>query len=133
MDRKQQHHRIDRLHPRISTDIPCRVGLSEGELSAARILNLSVGGLKFCCGRTTFHSMIPEDQRTPGRIVDVMTVIHFELQLAGKPASSIQTQASIIHSERLSQDEFHIGVQFIDMDEAAFQVLQVCIDEHLKQ
>lgn len=73
--------------------------------------------------------MIPEDQRTPGRIVDVKIELDFELQSSGQPASTFHTQATIIHSERLSQDEFHIGVLFTSMEETAFQVLKAYIDE----
>lgn len=112
-------------------DTPCRAGLSGSKLSAARILNLSLGGLKFSCRRDAFHSMVPADQRTPGRVIDVMIELDFELQLPGQPASAINTQATIIHSERLSQDEFHIGVQFIGMDEAAFRVLRAYVEARL--
>lgn len=133
MDIKQKHLRIDRLYSRISTDIACQAGLPGGELTAARIRNLSVGGLKFSCRRDAFYSMIPEDQRTPGRVVDVMVEISFELQPAGQPVSHFNTRATIIHSERLSQDEFHIGVQFIDMEEAAFQVLKAYINDFMPE
>lgn len=129
VDIKQKHLRIDRLYSRISTDIACQAGQPGGELTAVRIRNLSVGGLKFSCGHDAFNGMIPEDQRTPGRVVGVMVEINFELQPNGQPASRFNTQATIIHSERLSQDEFHIGVQFIDMEEAAFQVLKAYIDD----
>jgi hypothetical protein len=126
----KQHLRIDRAHQRISADIPCRAGLPAGERSAARILNLSAGGLKFSCRRDAFYSMVPEDQRTPGRVVDVMIEVEFELQPSGQPASGVQTQATIIHSERLAQDEFHIGVQFIGMDEETSRLLNSYIGEH---
>ena len=112
-------------------DTPCRAGLSGDKLSAARILNLSVGGLKFSCRRDAFHSMVPPDQRTPGRVVDVIIELDFELQLPGQPPSVINTRGTIIHSERLSQDEFHMGVQFTGMDEAAFRVLKAYVEERL--
>lgn len=129
MDIKQQHLRIERAYQRINTDFPCSVGLPNGELSAARILNLSVNGLKFSCGRDTFHRMLPEDQRTPGRVVDVTIEIDFELHPRGQPASACNTQAAIIHSERLSQDEFHIGVQFTRIDDDTFKLLKACVEE----
>ena len=129
MDIKQQHLRIERAYQRITTDIPCSAGLPDGELSAARILNLSVNGLKFSCSRDAFHRMLPEDQRTPGRVVDVIIEIDFELHPPGQPVSGCNTRATIIHSERLSQDEFHIGVQFTSMDDATFKLLKACVEE----
>ena len=74
--------------------------------------------------------MLPEDQRTPGRVVDVVIEIDFKLQPTGQTAEDFHSRAKIIHSERLAQDEFHIGVQFIGMDDAALQVLRAWIDEH---
>lgn len=112
-------------------DLPCRTGLSSDKLSTARILNLSMGGLKFSCGRDAFQSMVPADQRTPGRVIDVIIELDFELQLPGEPPAVIHTLARIIHSERLSQDEFHMGVQFTGMEEAAVRVLRAYVEEHL--
>jgi hypothetical protein len=131
VDIKQQHLKIDRQYQRISTDLPCRAGLAGSKPSAVRILNLSIGGLKFSCRREAFHSLHPADQRTPGRVVDVMIELDFELQLPGQPATIFNTRATVIHSERLSQDEFHIGVQFSGLDAATFEVLKAYIEERI--
>jgi hypothetical protein len=84
-----------------------------------RILNLSIGGLKFRCGMQVINSILPEDQRTPGQILDVEMDVVFDLPQEGDTAPlPVRTRATVVHSERLAQDEFHVGVQFIDLEQS---------------
>jgi hypothetical protein len=113
-----------RKHFRVNTDIPCEMGLPRNALSAARIIDLSLSGLKFRCDRTTIHAILPEDQRTPGRVWDVEIEIHFTLQNEACPAVAVDARARVIHSERLAQDAFHVGVEFTELDAAARKSLE---------
>ena len=70
MDIKQKHLRIDRLYSRISTDIACQAGLPGGELTAARIRNLSVGGLKFSMDPTESIGKRITDMELKGKKLD---------------------------------------------------------------
>jgi c-di-GMP-binding flagellar brake protein YcgR len=116
--------REKRKHFRTHTDIPCEIGLHQPGPSSARILNLSAGGLKFGCDRATIHNILPEDQRTPGRVWDVRIEIHFTLQAGDRPAIPVSVNARVIHSERLAQDEFHVGVEFSEIDAATLKALE---------
>jgi c-di-GMP-binding flagellar brake protein YcgR len=116
-----------RQHLRLETEIACTVRLPTGDAMSAKILNLSVGGLMFSCGRDTFHQLLPKDQRTPGQVTGVVIEIRFELQPPSQPLLSIDANARVIHSERLAQDVFHVGVQFINIDEATAQTLAASI------
>ena len=113
-----------RKHFRVTTDIPCEMGLQRNALSAARIVDLSPGGLKFRCDRNTIHGILPEDQRTPGRVWDVEIEIHFTLQAGARPAVVVDARARVIHSERLAQDAFHVGVEFSELDAAVRKTLE---------
>ena len=127
MDReKRQYFRLD-------TEIPLTVGLPTGEILPAVIVNLSAGGLKFSCGRDTVHQILPKDQRTPGQVIGVMIEVHFDLQPPAQPRLSLNTMARVIHSERLAQDVFHVGVQFFRIDEADLATLKSYIDANLPQ
>ena len=112
-----------RKHFRIKTDIPCVMGLRRDTLSPARIVDLSSGGLKFRCDRSTIHGILPEDQRTPGRVWDVEIEIHFTLQTGAPPEVVVDARARVIHSERLAQDAFHVGVEFTELDAAVRKTL----------
>lgn len=98
----------------------CEVGSDAGgERQPVRILNLSIGGLKFRCGMQVINNILPEDQRTPGQILDVEMEVSFALpQGDDNSALPIRTRARVVHSERLAQDEFHVGVQFVDLEKS---------------
>jgi hypothetical protein len=132
VDRKQQHFWIDRRHLRVNTEIPCQIrSVGDGQ-ATARILNISVAGLKFCCDHGTIQNILPEDQQTPGQVLDVKIDIHFELLTATGNTAPVITPATIIHSERLAQDVFHVGVQFYDLDDSMLQILKTYIRDHNK-
>lgn len=127
MNREKRHYF------RLGTEIPCTVRLPQGESLSAVILNLSAGGVKFSCGRDTVHHILPQDQRTPGQVTGVTIEIQFDLQLPAQPRLSLNAVARVIHSERLAQDIFHVGVQFIRIDEASIARLKGYIDANLSQ
>ena len=134
MDKNKQHFRIDRQHLRVATDLACQVGGDDsGGPQPVRILNLSIGGLKFCCGLRVINSILPEDQRTPGQILDVEMDISFELPQPDAPALPIRTRGRVVHSERLAQDEFHVGVQFMDLAKAVSGSIENYINHLLEQ
>jgi hypothetical protein len=103
------------------------VRLPGADILPAVIINLSAGGLKFSGGRDTVHHILPRDQRTPGQ-VGIVIEIQFELQLPEQPRLAINVIARVIHSERLAQDVFHVGVQFINIDTAAVSMLKTYIE-----
>jgi len=126
---RQQHLWINRKHHRVDTELGCELCLPEGGLVPARIIDLSVGGLKFSCDRQALFSILPEDQRTPGQVSDVELEMRFEFQPLHQPVTSIRVRVLIIHSERLAQDKYHVGVEFIDMDSATARALVNYIEE----
>ena len=107
--------------------------MPKGELLPAIIVNLSVDGLKFSCGRDTVHQILPKDQQTPGQVTGVMIEIQFDLQPPAQPPLPLNTRARVIHSERLAQDVFHVGIQFIHIDESDLMALKGYIDATLSQ
>lgn len=126
---KQQHLRIDRKHFRVATTIPCKVGPSDSRIAAAQVLDLSIGGLKFSCDQATIKRIIPSNQQALGLILGVEVVIHFTIKLKGKRATAVKTPARVIHSERLAQNLFHIGIQFLGLDLATVEKLEAYIEE----
>ena len=109
------------------------MSLPKGDGLSAVIVNLSVGGLKLSCGRDTIQHILPRDQQTPGQVTGVSIEIQFDLELPAQHHSSLNAMGRVIHSERLAQDIFHVGVQFIHLDEATVATLKVYIDAYLSQ
>jgi hypothetical protein len=127
---KKQHFWIDRKHDRVITEIPCQVSPLSGSRKGATIINLAAGGLKFACTQEVFNLLLPEEQRIPGQVIDIDIDIQFQLQAAGrKKPLSIRTTARIIHTERLAQDSYTLGAQFIALHDADIRGIEL----YLKQ
>lgn len=132
--RKQPHQpdvdREKRQYFRLDTDIPCTVRLPRGENLPAVVLNLSVGGVKLRCSRDTAHHILPRDQRIPGQVLGVTIELQFDLQSLREERRSFTATARVIHSERLAQDVFHVGVHFLDLGETERATLQGHIESN---
>jgi PilZ domain len=129
----KQHFWIDRRHPRISTALSCQVSVPHDKMHPALMHNLSPGGLKFSCAHDTFIALVPESQRTPGLVQDVRIEIQFQLTSSGgKEPSTIRAEADIIHTERLAQDCYHIGAQFLQLQDDAVQAIESYVTEMTK-
>ena len=133
MEINKQHLRIERRYSRIETGIPCVVGLPGDELSTCYISDMSEGGLKFSCGHHTICNILPENRRTPDLVTDVLVEIHFELADRGPTALVIKCTATLVHFERLAQDEYHVGVQFVRLDKTMRKGLHAYMQSVLEQ
>jgi hypothetical protein len=125
----KQHFALDRKYDRIGTETPCRLGLPGAIRYDVTIINLSAGGLRLECNLATYEAIIPDEQRTPGQVIDVRVEVEFNLQPARRDTISLRLTAMVIHSERLKQDSFHIGIQFTDMRKADLDLLEEYVGE----
>jgi c-di-GMP-binding flagellar brake protein YcgR len=134
MHGKKQHFWIDRRDDRVNADLTCQVGPQQDALDTAQILNLSSGGLKFSCTEEIVARLLPENQRTPGLVSDVIIQLRFQLPLPGrKRPVLINSSASVIHTERLAQDNYHIGVRFQDLRDTDRKSLMAYIEDQQEQ
>ena len=126
----RQHLRSDRKNSRVKTQIPCQIGPPGGEINVALILDLSCGGVKFSCNQHVVNNLFPEEEAPLGVVLDVFINIQFNLSEDDAPDSLIKTGARVVHTERLAQDLFQVGVQFIDLTQPATEKLQIFIGEY---
>ena len=124
----QQHFRSNRKNHRIHADLTCEVGQPGGRLFTVQVLDISIGGLKFSCSQEIVNELIPDGERTVGLIMDVEIDVQFKLPADGKCVTAIKIGARIIHSERLAQDLFHVGIQFKTLNINASSQLQGYIE-----
>lgn len=95
---------------------------------AAKILDISIGGLKFSCSQATVNDIIPDGEGTVGLIMDAEIDVQFTLPSDNKRTAIIKTAARIVHSERLAQDVFHVGIQFNALNTNALRQLEAYIE-----
>lgn len=129
----EQHLRINRRHRRIEIELPCEAGLPGESLVAVQLLNLSVGGMKFQCGLQEINSLLPEEQRIPGMVSDVMLEVRLRLKTGGGRAAVVNGRGRLVHYERLAQDCFHVGVEFTGIDRAQQRKLEDFVNDRLQE
>ena len=125
---EQHHFRSNRRNRRIRAALSCEIGQPGGQLFTAQILDISIGGLKFSCSHDTVNNIISEGERTVGLIMDAGIDIQFKLPSDKNRATAIKTSARIIHSERLAQDVFHVGVKFNTLNINVLRQLETYIE-----
>jgi c-di-GMP-binding flagellar brake protein YcgR len=128
MEITKQHLRIERKHLRLKAVIHCLIGLPNGDLSDAQICDLSIGGLKFSCGRHTISNILPENIRAPIPLTGTALEIHFELQQPDQAALPVKCETRVVHFERLAQDVFHVGLQFTSMEKTVKKALRAYLE-----
>ena len=129
MGTDKQHFTINRKHDRVDTEIPCRIGIPGARQFDATVLNLSAGGLKLACNHETIAAIIPGDQQIPGQISDVHVTVKFSLRPINRRGMNLQLDAMLVHSERLAQNSYHIGIQFIHIRKADANRIENHIEE----
>jgi len=120
----QQHLRSDRKYFRVKTEIPCEVGPASGEMKVALIRDLSCGGVKFSCNQQVINNIFQEDEAPLGVVLDAYVEILFRLLPEDRRTAAIKTGARVIHTERLAQDLYQVGVEFIDLNRTMTQKLE---------
>ena len=98
-------------------------------MTAALILDLSYGGAKFSCDQQTVKRMFPQDQAAVGMILDAEIEVHFILPTESKRGAAFMARARVVHSERLAQDLFNVGVQFLGLNQADARKLEDYIEQ----
>ena len=97
-------------------------------MKVALIRDLSCGGVKFSCNQRVINNIFSENEAPLGVVLDTYVEILFKLQPEDKGTAVIKTGARVIHTERLAQDLFQVGVQFINLNQAMTQKLESFIE-----
>lgn len=69
----------------------------------------------------------------PGQVVGVAIGIRFQLPSVDTSPASLRTTVSVVHTERLAQDMYHVGVQFIDLDDESVKAIENYVEECWEQ
>ena len=106
------------------------MGLPGESLTSVRLLNLSDGGMKFECGLQQINQLLPEEQRTPGMVMDVILEVHLRLKSGDSSrVPTVSGKARLAHYERLAQDRFHVGIEFVELDRKQQRKLEDYIND----
>jgi c-di-GMP-binding flagellar brake protein YcgR len=112
-----------RLFPRYESDAPLKVAGGNGGFLSVDLINISLGGLQFVCDPSVRRELCPnEDRNAP--------VSRMELRVRLEPgpgegrAERIEVLCRLVFCRRVAQDEYRLGLQFLEFFGAAEQDLE---------
>ncbi len=104
-----------RHYPRVATDLPLEVLTEGGETARGTICNLSMGGVEISCDRGCADRILPSGhQAFPGQ--PIRAQLRLQLPAADGAVTAVQASGEIVVSRRMSQDEFRVGIHFLNFD-----------------
>jgi len=116
-----------RRYPRVATRLPAQLISDGNPVLAATVINLSRLGLLVAFDQGIAYRLLPGGH-IPSRATPTLSIT-FELEDSTGNRIEIDTRCRIIELRRFSQDEFHLGVQFIGFGDRGFELLnQFVID-----
>jgi hypothetical protein len=97
-----------RLHPRVSVDLPAELEPFRGDCVDARLIYLSLSGA-LVEGRAELGALL-------GARRELVAGIPLELNLHfGLESASVHCHCRVVHSRRLAQGHFQVGLKFLSI------------------
>lgn len=101
-----------RLSPRVEISLPVDVLMANGQVLSISSIDISYLGMSFNCDYWTVQQLFPEGHWSGPK--DRVTL---GLRIALKEDFLLACQALVTRFLRLSENEYHIGVQFQELDD----------------
>jgi len=118
-----------RQFPRCSVSLPIRVRTEGGKSLEVRALNLSHGGIELGCGPSTASEIVPALYHAHPSTTPPINM-RLRLPVADGSEASFDCRGTVVALRRLSQEEYRISVQFLelteDMQHDLFRYLEQC-------
>ena len=101
-----------RLSPRIEVNLPVDVLMDNGEVLSIPSIDISYMGVSFNCDYWTVQQLFPE-----GHWSGPKDRVTFNLSVPLSDEFMVACDALVTRFLRLSENEYHIGVQFLNLDD----------------
>ncbi len=123
-----------RRFPRFRTTLPVEIRGVDNKTLKATVIEISQAGMQIQCDTGTAHSIVPGDVAvTPSQNVMVTSMLGLPGPKQKKQTTNeITIQCKIIYSLRYSQDDYIIGLQFLNIDQKTEEKLLAYLDEVIK-
>lgn len=116
-----------RRHPRIEVDLPVRVTTTQGEVIHTSMFNISPAGLQLGCDPETAVLITKgSESELPG--VPTELDVQLSLPVTGRSPTELTVRCRVAFTRRVSEREFRIGLQFLELDESEAKHLETYID-----
>lgn len=118
-----------RHHLRVPAKMSATLETNTGTTLSADIANLSRNGLLLACDRETLESIHAKDVTfSPNRHVPLL--VRFTLNSKATGNLTLNVPCGVVHVRRLSREQFHVGVEFQQLDDSLIPLLEEYIESH---
>ncbi|MBL1433698.1 MAG: PilZ domain-containing protein [Gammaproteobacteria bacterium] len=101
-----------RFSPRVEVNVPVDVLLTDGQVFTIPSIDMSYMGISFNCDGWTLQQIFPN-----GNWSGPKDKINFTLSIKMNNEFILDCDAVVTRFLRLSENEYHIGVQFLGLDD----------------
>jgi len=123
---------VKRRYPRVNANLVADVTCSGGIKLKLDVLDTSSTGLKLQCNWAERDMLTPRGQWTQnGRPIEAD--IRMDVPVSGNKCYEIKARCLMAFSRRVARDRFHVGMQYLDLDEKNFSNLSKFISTRLKE
>lgn len=119
-----------RQHPRVNLSLPIQVIRPNGVVIHSTIFSLSRDGLQLSCDHQTARLIIPKLQQKLA-VEPVQIQVRFRLPLSDRPPVDIDVHCLAKYVRRTSQDNYYIGLHYIDLDDDDIGSLERYIEQRM--
>lgn len=118
-----------RHHIRVPIRVSATVQTRNGQQVSTEVANISRTGVMLACDRQSLELIHPKGMTAnPGSPLETTVAFTIPSQIGGKVA--INSRCHIIYARRLSRDLFHIGLEFLNLEEHLVPHLEHYIEAH---
>jgi c-di-GMP-binding flagellar brake protein YcgR len=119
-----------RQYPRCSVSLPIQVMAKDGESLEVQAVNLSHGGMELGCAPSTATEIVPALYHAHPSTTPPINM-RLRLPMADGSDASLHCRGAVVALRRVSQQEYRISVQFIELSQEQqvrlFGFLEQCI------
>lgn len=116
--------------PRIESEASSEIVASDGSLYPTLALDISLTGLQLLCDRPTAERVAPKLLGTsPADKTEI--VVRIRVYLKDRTKLRVQTRCRIMSVRSIGDDEFRIGLKYLDFHNDGYSHIERYVDEWL--
>lgn len=119
-----------REYPRVKVKLPLEIIRSGGEVLPARVLNISRAGMQVACDWATMIRIVPQTHRVAAA-EDLELPVRAMLSFRSKSQATLHALCRVVCARRVSQDQYHVGLQYVSIEGDGETILEHYIAERI--
>ena len=116
-----------REYPRLEVALPIKAVLPDGKTINVWMRNVSRAGIQLRLDRHRAERLFPDGRITPGSSM----TLRLSLPSGEDTWPEIEVSTSVIYAQRIAQDAYLLGVEYVELDHDDYQKLATFIETSL--